>query len=141
MKNTNKNSNSEKKYIRFEHSLINKIEETKDPLITFSAWVKQACRDKIEKEKKARVRTVKQEKEGTSTHIEETSRNSDNEKRAKKTFDQLINGIQALTGEEKIKVNSSRYPKNELFKALNEQVSKDSIRKYWNEAHQYLLKG
>lgn len=121
--------------------MINKIEETKDPLITFSAWVKQACRDKIEKEKKARVRTVKQEKEGTSTHIEETSRNSDNEKRAKKTFDQLINGIQALTGEEKIKVNSSRYPKNELFKALNEQVSKDSIRKYWNEAHQYLLKG
>ena len=45
--NVNSNNKSSKKNIRFEHDLIEQIEQAKDPLIPFSAWVKQACRDKL----------------------------------------------------------------------------------------------
>lgn len=45
--NLNNNNLSSKKNIRFEHDLIELIEQAKDPLIPFSAWVKQACRDKL----------------------------------------------------------------------------------------------
>lgn len=47
----NSNSLSSKKNIRFEHELIEDIESCKDSLIPFSAWVKQACREKLEREK------------------------------------------------------------------------------------------
>lgn len=43
----NNNGLSSKKNIRFEHDLIKLIEQSKDPLVPFSAWVKQACRDKL----------------------------------------------------------------------------------------------
>ena len=43
----NNNNLSSKKNIRFEHDLIEQIEQAKDPLIPFSAWVKQACREKL----------------------------------------------------------------------------------------------
>ena len=43
----NSNNKSSKKNIRFEHDLIEQIEQAKDPLIPFAAWVKQACRDKL----------------------------------------------------------------------------------------------
>jgi hypothetical protein len=46
-----KNSESVSKNIRFPHSLIEEIEQTKDPLITFSAWVKAACEEKLAAEK------------------------------------------------------------------------------------------
>jgi hypothetical protein len=45
--NVNSNNKSSKKNIRFEHDLIEQIEQAKDPLIPFAAWVKQACRDKL----------------------------------------------------------------------------------------------
>ena len=43
----NTNSKSGKKNIRFEHDLVEQIEKAKDPLIPFAAWVKQACREKL----------------------------------------------------------------------------------------------
>jgi hypothetical protein len=46
----NINNQSAKKNIRFEHELIEAIEDHKDPLIPFSAWVKQACKEKLERE-------------------------------------------------------------------------------------------
>lgn len=49
--NLNVNSQSIKKAIRFEHELVNEIEEHKNSLIPFSAWVKEACKEKLEREK------------------------------------------------------------------------------------------
>lgn len=49
--NVNNNNKSSKKNIRFEHDLIEQIEQAKDPLIPFAAWVKQACRDKLNGDK------------------------------------------------------------------------------------------
>jgi hypothetical protein len=46
----NVNNQSAKKNIRFEHDLIEAIESHKDALIPFSAWVKQACKEKLERE-------------------------------------------------------------------------------------------
>ena len=48
--NTNTNNQSAKKNIRFEHDLIEGIESLKDPLIPFAAWVKQACREKLQRD-------------------------------------------------------------------------------------------
>jgi hypothetical protein len=48
---SNTNNESAKKNIRFPHSLIAEIEETKDPLVPFSAWVKAACEEKLERDK------------------------------------------------------------------------------------------
>jgi hypothetical protein len=48
---SNTNNESAKKNIRFPHSLIAEIEETKDPLVPFSAWVKAACEEKLAREK------------------------------------------------------------------------------------------
>ena len=45
-----KNSESVAKNIRFKHELIEQIEQHKDPLIPFGAWVQQACREKLERE-------------------------------------------------------------------------------------------
>ncbi len=46
----NNNNVSSKKNIRFDNELIAEIEQAKDPLIPFSAWVKQACREKLRRE-------------------------------------------------------------------------------------------
>ncbi|GLT14999.1 MULTISPECIES: YlcI/YnfO family protein [Vibrio] len=48
--NVNKNSQSVKKNIRFEHELVEAIEKNKNELVPFSAWVKQACREKLERD-------------------------------------------------------------------------------------------
>lgn len=48
--NSNTNSKSVKKNIRFENELVEAIENHKDSLIPFSAFVKAACREKIERE-------------------------------------------------------------------------------------------
>lgn len=53
--NTNTNAKSLKKNIRFEHELAEAIEDHKDSLIPFAAWVKQACREKLERETTVRT--------------------------------------------------------------------------------------
>lgn len=53
--NTNTNAKSLKKNIRFEHELAESIEKHKDSLIPFAAWVKQACREKLERETTVRT--------------------------------------------------------------------------------------
>ncbi|CAH0536593.1 YlcI/YnfO family protein [Vibrio marisflavi] len=42
--NSNTNRKTAKKNIRFEHDLLIEIQEVKSNKVTFSAWVKQACR-------------------------------------------------------------------------------------------------
>jgi hypothetical protein len=53
MSTGNLNSKSERKNIRFELDLLEAIEQAKDPLIPFSAWVKAACREKLENDAKS----------------------------------------------------------------------------------------
>lgn len=53
--NANTNAKSLKKNIRFEHELAEAIEDHKDSLIPFAAWVKQACREKLERETTVRT--------------------------------------------------------------------------------------
>lgn len=48
MSNVNKNNKSEKKNIRFEHDMISNVAKVSD---NFSAYVKQAVREKLEREK------------------------------------------------------------------------------------------
>lgn len=145
MKNTNKNKLSSKKNIRFEHELINEIDKKKGSLIPFSAWVKQACREKLDRDKCAQVRTkkphlspkvVKPNNEKPRKASEQ--QNSANKKRADETIKLLLDGISSLDTQDKRRIINSRYPKNELYKSLNERVSKDSIRKYWDEAFKRL---
>ncbi len=57
--NKHKNSESVAKNIRFKHSLIEQIEESKDPLIPFAAFVQQACREKLAREKNTQVHESK----------------------------------------------------------------------------------
>jgi hypothetical protein len=45
--NSNTNRKSAKKNIRFEHELLTDIEKVKPKDVSFSEWVKDACRDKI----------------------------------------------------------------------------------------------
>jgi hypothetical protein len=45
--NSNTNRKSAKKNIRFEHELLADIEAVKPKDVSFSEWVKSACRDKI----------------------------------------------------------------------------------------------
>ncbi|WED24058.1 hypothetical protein L3Q72_22775 [Vibrio sp. JC009] len=45
--NSNTNRQSAKKNIRFEHELLADIHEVKPDDISFSQWVKNACREKI----------------------------------------------------------------------------------------------
>lgn len=45
-----KNNYSTMKNMRWEYSLLEQIDEHKDELIPFAAWVKQACREKLERE-------------------------------------------------------------------------------------------
>ena len=52
--NTNTNKKSSKKNIRFEHELIMEIEAIKAKGVSFSAWVKQACNEKVIQEKNNR---------------------------------------------------------------------------------------
>lgn len=136
MNNSNTNDYTAKKNIRFEHQLIDDIEKIKDPLISFSAWVKEACREKIKKELRKKESISAHIKKSTSAHSKSDNnnhpRNLANKKKARETLDRLTNGIQALSQEDKNKILQSRYPKNELFKKLKESVSKDSIRKYWD---------
>jgi hypothetical protein len=49
-KNTNINNQSRKVNMRFEHDLVEQINNTKDELIPFSAWVKAACKEKLERD-------------------------------------------------------------------------------------------
>lgn len=46
----NKNAKSEKKNLRFEHELISDIKKL-DGNDNFSQWVKDACRQRVEREK------------------------------------------------------------------------------------------
>ncbi|WP_206380343.1 YlcI/YnfO family protein [Vibrio genomosp. F6] len=48
--NTNTNRKSIKKNIRFEHELVDEIEGVKPESVSFSSWVKQACREKVANE-------------------------------------------------------------------------------------------
>ncbi|MEZ8196223.1 YlcI/YnfO family protein [Vibrio cortegadensis] len=48
--NTNTNRKSIKKNIRFEHELVDEIEGVKPKNVSFSSWVKQACREKVANE-------------------------------------------------------------------------------------------
>lgn len=48
--NTNTNRKSIKKNIRFEHELVDDIEGVKPESVSFSSWVKQACREKVANE-------------------------------------------------------------------------------------------
>lgn len=45
--NSNTNRQSAKKNIRFEHELLAEIEEVKPSYVSFSQWVKDACKEKI----------------------------------------------------------------------------------------------
>ena len=51
MSTYNKSNKSTPKNIRFENELLEEIEEHKNQLIPFAAWVKQACREKLENDK------------------------------------------------------------------------------------------
>lgn len=46
----NINNKSRKVNMRFDHDLIDDINNHKDDLIPFSAWVKAACREKLDRE-------------------------------------------------------------------------------------------
>ncbi|MDN3616735.1 YlcI/YnfO family protein [Vibrio gallaecicus] len=48
--NANTNRKSTKKNIRFEHELVDEIERVKLKNVSFSSWVKQACREKVASE-------------------------------------------------------------------------------------------
>lgn len=48
--NSNTNAKSAKKNIRFEHELIDEINDVKYENQSFSSWVKQACREKIRRD-------------------------------------------------------------------------------------------
>jgi hypothetical protein len=45
--NSNTNRHSAKKNIRFEHELLAEIEEVRPDGVSFSEWVKDACREKL----------------------------------------------------------------------------------------------
>lgn len=51
MSTYNPSNKSTPKNIRFENELLETIESHKDPLIPLAAWVKQACREKLENDK------------------------------------------------------------------------------------------
>lgn len=55
-KNTNRCS--QKKYIRFEHELLTEIEASMCEGESFSAWVKSACKDKLEQAKATNANLV-----------------------------------------------------------------------------------
>jgi len=46
----NRNRYSIKKYIRFEHELLNAINNSRSDTESFSAWVKGACREKLNRD-------------------------------------------------------------------------------------------
>ena len=50
--NANTNAISAKKNIRFEHELIDEINEIKSKNQSFSSWVKQACREKLRRDER-----------------------------------------------------------------------------------------
>lgn len=154
--NTNTNAKSSKKNIRFEHELSEAIEQHKDPLIPFAAWVKQACREKLERE--GQVLTVIDGSGDitTSAHSkrhaisdsdmdailkiqhDEIKKGSANEERAAATRAKLFDALAKLTKDDKSEVLSNRYPKNTLRLMINGIVSKDTIHKYWDEIENLL---
>ncbi|WP_152613879.1 YlcI/YnfO family protein [Vibrio renipiscarius] len=50
--NANTNAISAKKNIRFEHELIDEINDIKSKNQSFSSWVKQACREKLRRDER-----------------------------------------------------------------------------------------
>ena len=129
--NLNSNSQSAKKNIRFEHDLIDAIEAHKDPLIPFAAWVKQACRDKLERELNPQVPQGKPKAEQVRPVVSSGVLTA-NEERALEVQQKIITAIDALSAAERAAVINHRYPKSEFYKAIAEVVSKDSIAKYWS---------
>lgn len=142
-KNKNTNDSSAKKNIRFEHELISQIETLKDPLIPFSAWVKRACREKLERDSSSQVPTNAPKTTHTATNTQKGAHvaSGANEKRAAELMEKLTSEIKNLSPQQKAEIIGARYPKNSLFEAINGSVSKDSIRKYWNEVELMLKTG
>lgn len=129
-----KNAESVAKNIRFKHELIEKIEQHKDSLIPFGAWVQQACREKLERESSP-VHTPKNTQVNTSTPAS-TGVNTANEKRKAETISRLTAICDALTPEQKQEVLDARYPKS-TFRKLGSiyfaEPSRDSVSHYWDE--------
>lgn len=144
--NLNTNSQSSKKNIRFEHDLIDAIEAHKDPLIPFAAWVKQACREKLEREQSAQVTPSKPKAEHVRPVVSSDAQpkyeqvrpvalsgvQTANEKRALEIQQQIQAAIDALTPQDRARIANHRTPKSEFRKSMSEPCSRDSIAKYWD---------
>ncbi|MGL4937987.1 hypothetical protein [Shewanella sp.] len=127
----NSNSQSAKKNIRFEHDLIDAIETHKNPLIPFAAWVKQACREKLEREQNAQVTTSKPKAEQVRP-VAPSGVQAENERRSLEMQQKIITAIDKLSAAERADVINHRYAKSEFNKAIGGVVSRDSIAKYWD---------
>lgn len=129
-----KNSESVAKNIRFKHELIEQIEQSKDSLIPFGAWVQQACKEKIERDS-IPVNTPKDTHVNTSKPVD-TPVNTANEKRKIQAIAKLAAICDALSNEQKEEVLSARYPKS-TFRKLGAiyfaEPSRDSVALYWND--------
>jgi wyosine [tRNA(Phe)-imidazoG37] synthetase (radical SAM superfamily) len=128
--NLNSNSQSAKKNIRFEHDLIEAIENHKDELIPFAAWVKQACREKLERETQVRPKV------SNNAHDSDSAPMSANEKRKVETITSLKAICNAMTPDQKEEVLNARYQKSTFAKVGSiyfKEPSKDSVAKYWEE--------
>ncbi|MDG3085383.1 YlcI/YnfO family protein [Vibrio hannami] len=75
--NSNTNRQSAKKNIRFEHELLVEIEEVKPADMSFSEWVKNACREKVANTNNATtlcVHSLGEESIGVRTNVDSSVR-------------------------------------------------------------------
>ncbi len=136
--NTNKNSKSEKQNIRFEHELKADIDDERG-LIPFAAWVKQACREKLERDRSGRTCTPKTApKSGRPDTPKDKPDQSANAARAEAVRSAIFDPIESMGPETKAGILGSRYPKKAFRDAIGEAASRDSIAKYWTEIEEAL---
>lgn len=113
--------------LRLPWALREEIEAQLEDGESLGGWIKDACELRLSgskpKKKKPQERTVP---------------NAANERRAAETKDKIERVITGMDNEEKAKLLAERYPKARFSELSG--LSKDSVRRYWDEIEDFLTK-
>ncbi|EIO5090178.1 hypothetical protein LQN34_003651 [Vibrio cholerae] len=111
--------------LRLPWALREEIEAQLEDGESLGGWIKYACELRLSGKKNKKNKTQ-----------ERTVPNAANERRVAETKDKIEQVITGMDSEEKTQLLAERYPKARFSEISG--LSKDSVRRYWDEIEQLL---
>ena len=136
MSTYNPSNKSTPKNLRIENDLLEAIDNHKDPLIPLAAWIKAACREKLEREttQHADIQGDTSKLKNTSACTSKASPNKSNAARSLEAKEQYLNAARNLTPAQIEEIFKGKNPRTKFTAVAGYPRSRqETINPLWDE--------